>query len=191
MSELLRAAGEMDVMLSCENFALLLFMFDSPDRALRFLDSVRKTTRITFIWTLRRFDDFRRSLYLQFVSIGYVPSSPEKFMSNDNGERLFSGMLALESRVDDVVYLKYDPGGSHNDLILRALSLPAHLADELRAEVAGDSQLNPSLSHKQAEGRSRVDPPEPQPLLGRHPVAVLLMQVWAQQLLHLTEPRCT
>jgi hypothetical protein len=58
-------------------------------------------------------------------------------------------MRALERYVDDVIYLRYDPAGGHNDRILRALPLSDGLAEALRAEATGASQLNPSLSHKQ------------------------------------------
>jgi hypothetical protein len=104
---------------------------------------------VTCVWTLRRFDDFVCSLYLQGLSMGTAARPPGDLLFV-RAEEVFGGMRQMEAHVDDVRYARYSPDGSHNAELLRALGVPSVLRETIEERVAGDLRLNPTITRKQA-----------------------------------------
>jgi hypothetical protein len=144
------ADPDSDILLSCENFTLLLDLLDDDEPPLTFMYAIREAMPVTCVWVLRRFDEFRRSLYLQFVSIGHFAVGPREFMDDRRGQRLFTRIQTLESYVDDTVYIRYDPSEHHPRELLPALGIPAEARNTIERELSVGPELNRSLSHKQA-----------------------------------------
>lgn len=138
----LRAHAGEDVLLSCEAFTVFM-QFPGADPTV-FLAAVREGTPVTCVWTLRRFDEFRASLYLQLDSMGFDLPSCEEFVRDSDGDSLFAAMRRIEDCVDHVGYVAYDPAGGHNRELMRRCAVPAPLARSIEVELAQGPRLNVS-----------------------------------------------
>lgn len=148
--------ADRDVLISSELIALWALRPESRDVADRFFAAVRGVMPIRFVWTLREFDDFVCSLYLQLISMGRRLPPPEEFVGRVGPDNLFAGMRRFEECADSVAYVRYRRDGRHNLELLRELELPSTVSVEIERAVVGP-RLNPSLTHKQAVALLEAD----------------------------------
>jgi hypothetical protein len=146
----LEARTSPGVLVSAEALTELLPWAEDRDALMRLLAAAREVMPVTCVWTLRRFDLFRCSLYLVLTSLGHPVPSPTEFLDDVPPRALFERMLEVEASVDASAYVKYESGGEHNAELLRAFGLPAETVAELELELASAPRLNPSIGHKQA-----------------------------------------
>lgn len=149
LRELLEAHAEQDVLISAEIVTDLAMREDARERLARAVSTAREVMPVTCIWTLRRFDEFMHSRYLQLVALGLGMPDPAKFLEDADGNRLFAGMVEVEGQADRCVYLNYDAGGRHNLELLSVAGAPPRAAREIEVELVEGSRKNPSLSRKQ------------------------------------------
>lgn len=153
----LGAHADEDVLISSELITMWLRQPANHEVARRFFAAVGETMPVTCVWTLRRFDDFAHSLYLQMISMGIRLPAPVEFIGNVSPKGLFAGMGLVEECVDDVAYVKYRSDGRHNAELLRAFGIPVPVGRAIEREAIGGPRLNRSLSHKQAVALLNVE----------------------------------
>jgi hypothetical protein len=143
-----------DILFSAEALTNWLLSAEKQDAFLRLLAAAQKVMPTRCVWALRRFDEVVSSLYLFGLSLGLAAQlgpPAELFNEGRDPDQLFAGMRRVEEAVEgNVVYVKYDPDGTHNAEILRAMGIAAPIATQIYAELDDGPRRNVSPSHKQA-----------------------------------------
>jgi hypothetical protein len=151
LEELVEANRGSDLLLSDENLTYRLMTAPGQDILLAFLDAAQRLTPAKCVWTLRRFDDMRHSLYLRRLASGIpLPPPAERLGDFSMLDELFVGMGRVAEAVNEVAYVRYDTGGAHNDELLRVFGMPDRIVAGIREQTTRGPRLNASLSHKQA-----------------------------------------
>lgn len=139
-----------DVLFSAEAITTWLLSNEKQEALLRFLAAARQVVPTRCIWTLRRLDDGIRSLYLRRLALGIELRPPrEHFEEIPELNMFFDGMCGVDEAATDVVYVKYDSSGAHNEELLRAFGIPDEASSAIREQLDGP-RLNSSITHKQA-----------------------------------------
>lgn len=139
-----------DVLLSAESLTNWLLSRQKQEALLALLAAVREAMPTRCVWTLRRLDDLRHSLYLlRLARDGDTPGPDEHFASLPAPDLFFEGMRRVEDAVDDVAYVEYHADGAHNYELLRAFDMPEPLVTSLGREIERGNRLNMCLSRKQ------------------------------------------
>ncbi len=148
-----------DVIFSAEAITTWLLSGERQDVLLRFLAAAREAVEVRCIWTLRRFDDAIRSLYLRRLVLGLDLLPPEQHFNRIHDlNEFFSGMLRVQDAVDgNVVYVRYESGGGHNDDLLAAFGIPPAARVKIREQLLYGSRLNASVGHKAAVALLNLD----------------------------------
>lgn len=147
---LLEESAPADVLVSSEPLSIWMLPPERAETLRRFVASVRTRMPLTCVWTLRRFDDFACSLYLQMISLGLPLPPPAQFVERPWLHRFFAAMRQMADRVDDAAYVKYLSDGGHQAELLRAFGLPVEMREAVERKLADGPRLNPGLTHKQA-----------------------------------------
>jgi len=150
---------DQDVLFSAEILTEWLLAEDKQDALLALLSAAREVMPVKCVWALRRIDDATSSLYLRPQAVGAeVPRLAEQLESVYRLDYLFGGMRRIGDVLeDDVVYVKYDPDGGHNEQLLRAFDMPEQTVSAIVAKLEGSPRLNAQLSHKQVVALVHVD----------------------------------
>jgi hypothetical protein len=143
--------ADRDVLFSVEALSFWLLSEEQQQALLEFFAAIGEVVPLRCIWTLRRFDELLLSLHLRQLGSGVTPSQPV----GDRGDvgaphGLFAGMRGVDDALgDDVVYVKYNPSGAHNDELLRAFGLDDGVVAPIR-DTLGRKRRSASLTQKQA-----------------------------------------
>jgi hypothetical protein len=137
--------------------AEVLFYWLSPEERqeafVRFLAAAQEVTPTRCVWTLRRYDEMMRSIYLLRLRRGAKARPPRERPDQKPLvlDPQFAGLRLVEEAVEgDVVYVKYDPDGGHNAELLRALGVDDETAARIERELSLGPRLHAAPSHKQA-----------------------------------------
>lgn len=147
----LEAEDDRDVLISAEVLTTWLALDERRKAFVGFLNAVQQVTPVRCIWTLRRHDDQMKSSYLLWLkNTGGVHSVPRDRAGGAGLDERFAGMKHVEEAVaGEVVYLKYDPEGGHNQEILRAFGLDQQAAAAIGQELVRAPRLNTGVTYKQ------------------------------------------
>jgi len=143
--------ADRSVLFSAEAITSWLLVAERKRSLLDLLAIAREVMPTRCIWTLRRLDDGLQSLYLRRLAYAFKLQHPDRHFANIGDQsQLFATLIEVGEGATDVVHVKYDSSGSHNDELLRAFDIPAGLRAAIGEQLAGGERLNASLTHKQA-----------------------------------------
>ncbi len=148
----LASNADRHLILSAEFITTWVLDGDRHDPLLRMLAVAREITPTRCIWTLRRFDDGLRSLYLRRLGLGYdLPPAAMYFARIRNLHPFFAGMRRIEESLDgEVSYIRYRSSGAHNLDLLDAFDIPVEARAPIERRLVDGPRLNASITHKQA-----------------------------------------
>jgi hypothetical protein len=140
------------VLLSTESLATHLQYEGRLEPLLEFLAAVQEVMPVRCVWCLRRFDRMVSSLHLLGLWHGVGPPSRSEVLAHAcRLDYLFAGFRAVEEAIGgNVVYVRYDSNGTHNDELLRAFNIPADVATTIRQALEEEPRQNASPSRKTA-----------------------------------------
>lgn len=141
-----------DVLLSAEAITAWLQTDDTRKSFLRLLATAQDQMPTTCAWTLRRVDALFESMYLFRLERGLDTASPTHFFSDLRRQGFpFNGMHRVEEALNsDVVYVKYEPTGTHNNELLHAFAIPDEIVMAIENELNEGPHRNRRLSQKEA-----------------------------------------
>lgn len=147
-----------DVLFSAEAIATWLLAAERHEALFDLLGAAREVMPTRCIWSLRRLDDGLQSQYLWRLAYAFKLQLPDQhFAKIDDVGEFFDGMCGVDEAATDVVYVKYDSGGAHNEELLRAFGIPDEASSAIREQLLGSRRLNASLTHKQAVALRDLD----------------------------------
>jgi hypothetical protein len=140
------------LLFSAEILTLWMTSSERQKSLLAFLAAAQEIMPTRCIWTLRRRDELFVSLYLRRLGAGVRLLPPAVFFAKfPEPDCQFARFRSLEDALGgNVVYVKYDSTGKHNDELLHAFGIPDRVRSEIRENLERSPRLNASLSHKQA-----------------------------------------
>ena len=141
-----------NVLLSVEGFTFWLLSNRMLETLQGLLRAAEEVMPVTCLWTLRRFDDALSSFYLLRLGLGVdLPPPREYFRQRRRTDAFFAGMQAMGDLLGDrSVYVKYEPNGAHNRLLLGALGIPPDLTADIARRMESGLHVNPRMTQKQA-----------------------------------------
>lgn len=115
-----------------------------------FLALLQELAPLTCVATIRRVDDFLSSFYLHHM-LGERPLlGPQDYFQQMRAytDRLITAMGELEAETKELIHIRYQQTGAHQEDILRAIAIPDGLYEQMVAELRRKPRLNARLSKK-------------------------------------------